>query len=125
MADDVNAIRAESAYLSSRIRELEDEMSQRAQDLGLPAVSEDIAQMELDGVAEALRDSGNSALASKYSAAYETFKTYVTRLEAAIAVEIIDEEARDAMNDAEEQFERIASEVTAWFDKRSRENRRA
>ena len=117
MADNRDALRAESAYLSARIRELEDEMSQRARDLGIPALTEDSALVELEGVADALRSHGNSALATKYAAAYENFKTYAGRLEMAIAVDIIDEEARDAMSDAEEQFERVASEVTAWFDK--------
>jgi histidinol dehydrogenase len=105
-----------SEYLRSRKREISDEPAQSAQDLEV-AVTDETVPIMRDGVAEAVRASGNSALAREYSAAFDTFMATSQRVREKINAGIVDQAACDAMNDAHERFERIDTEVGAWLDK--------
>jgi hypothetical protein len=105
-----------SEYLRSREREISNEPAQGAQDLGI-AVTDETVPIIRDGVAEAVRNSGNSALAREYAAAFDTFMATSQRVRENINAGIVDDEARAAMNDAREHFERIDAEVSAWLDK--------
>lgn len=116
MSDDIDAVRAEVAYLRLRELALKEELERQSALLGIPAVTEETVGAVLDGVVEALRHSGNAALASKFESAYWTFTEALQRCEVAPEAGLIDEAARGAMNDALEHMERVEAEVSAWFD---------
>jgi hypothetical protein len=69
-----------------------------------------------DEVDDALRAAGHEVLLLRYAAALQWFNHTRAQLERANAEGQIDEAAQNAMNEALEDFERVAEEVMAVFD---------
>jgi hypothetical protein len=95
-------------------------------DIRPPEFTEETAQDLVHVFVDALRRSGNAPLATRWAGAYDNWrqasvrhgevfsslqsKSALTEQEAALLTSL-----SDAVNDAEEHFERVHGEVTAWF----------
>jgi hypothetical protein len=108
-------LRAELAYLSLRTKELRQELQEAEAAFGAPVTESTVGEV-LAGVLEALRRSGNEALADKYASAFERFQVANAAVANVNRIGEVNESARAAMNDAQEDFDRVSAAVRAWFD---------
>ena len=110
-------IAAELQYVSQRTEELGREMREAEKAYGGP-VNDDNVDGVVDELTNAVRRSGNVELANRYTAAFHRFMSAGRAARAAIGRN--DEDTGDklceAMNEAQEDFERIQSEVATWLD---------
>lgn len=134
MADDFEG---EIAFLRLReteqLAELAENLKALGESMGVGVslspedVTPEIAERFAQQVADVLQRSGNRELADRWVARYRVREEATKRLEGLIAQAEVDgvdetmrttlEEARGAMNDAQEHFERVAAETSAWLTK--------
>ena len=135
---DFDALRAETAFVQERIADLESAHHARLKALG-EALRANIAPDDFTlevfarALTERLQRSGNEVLAKKWTATWSTLMESMQRLDelnvrnareldnpdpAPVAAEEHEEwvSARDAANEAVEQFERVIAEGSAWLD---------
>lgn len=113
---ELDRLRAELEYTSQRGEELSRQLANAETEYGSPVNTETINDI-ISGVADVLRRGGNSGLADRYLSAFHRFMSAGRETRAAIARE--DDNAGEhweATDDLGEEFERIASEVSAWLD---------
>ena len=116
MTDD-DAVRAELEFL--RVRALEILQEKRAAEaaFGEPITDDNIGGI-VAGVLDALRQSGNDALAGRYASAFDRFEAAHAVSQRAILAGVVDEAALEQMNDAVEDYERVEAEVLAFLDEK-------
>lgn len=127
---DDDVLRAEREYLRQRATELLKTTRAQAEayeELAGPlegstdfVLSENDVTRVLGTMLVALRRSGNPALAARYQAAWDRWLAAVEAVERCNrAGEPADEATLDALNEAQEEFDRVVAAATSWLDERS------
>lgn len=105
-----NELPAYREFLDQRISELRTELAAEEEALGIRA-SESTVPVIMAYVSEALRAQGKSELASEFQSAYDTLDGATRTLERLHAAGVAMDEARMAMDEALEAFQRVEARV--------------
>ena len=106
---------SEREYFRQRIRELRHEIAEGEYALGVP-VNDQTLPAILQDVVDALRRTGNPSLADRLTSAYTRFDEADSKLERLNREGVVDEGARDAINEMLEHFERVEADAKVWLD---------
>jgi hypothetical protein len=112
----LDQIRAEREYYRERKAEIRQELTKAEHAFRTPITKENIGEIA-DGVAEALRRSGNAGLAAEYLAAFRRWE----QLQRQVDADPGNDDVLDEYNEAAEDMERVGADAAAWFDPLDRE----
>ena len=112
---------AQLEFLLSRILGLRADLQPAAGAIGGPITPENASKIATT-VADTLTKAGNSPLAERYQAGWDSYWNAVEDLKRAVRAEdhVVSDMALAVADDACEDFERIAAEVSTWLDGLSR-----
>jgi hypothetical protein len=117
MGDDDDATAAELEYLKARELELMEQNLNLEKQLGMHLDRTTAGQVVRE-IADALRRSGNETLAVKYVSAFDRWQIAHDACLQRIALGEVSAPVQDAMDDALDEFERVAAEANAWLDEK-------
>jgi hypothetical protein len=112
---DHDDVRLRLEFLNERLATLKEEKRQHEEAIG-EVLDEKSYGKVLAGLLDALRQSGNEALAIKYESALEQFNRCAQALERCNLAGEVNEAAADKMEEAVEDLERVQADVSVWFD---------
>lgn len=112
---------AQLEFLRSRISELRPDLQPAEGVIGAPITPEN-ANAIARTVANTLTKAGNALLAERYQAGWDSYRNAVEELKQAVraADNVVSDMALAVADDACEDFEHIAAEVSTWLDGLSR-----
>ena len=88
-------------------------------DDGKPITVESVTEIATEALGD-LDRAGNPELANRFRAAFDRWRQSSSALEREIEKGAVTKGAREAMNAAIEEFERVVAEVNTWFDSQTK-----
>jgi hypothetical protein len=117
MDEDDDAASAELEYLKARELELMDRVQSLEKQLRVRLDRTTVGRVVAE-IADVMGRSGNETLAAKYLAAFARWQTAEDACLRAVALGEGNAPGHEAMNEALQEFERIATEANRWLDEK-------
>ena|SRR5688572_25514966 len=113
--------KAQKEYLEQRMAELRAELAESERTLGIPLNAESVSQL-ISAIADAVANGGDKPLADLYRRRWHEFNASIEAIRGAVAAEApmpTIERLQALSDEAEEQYERVEADVTAFFSRKA------